>query len=406
MNRKDMLSFIKLDSLKRRYFTTTLLMALAILGHSQLTLDFSNGNLTDPLWQGDVDRFVVNSNGQLQLNTTGAGESYIYTKYKVPVDSIQLDLYFKLQFAPSNDNYSKIYLFMDNPIESEANGYYLRLGENGSNDAIQVWKLIDGTPTQMASGTMGAISSDPADARIQIKIYRDGFWTMGSDYSGNTLFDEDLMFVDPTFSLPDSMYFGIYCKYTATRSDKFFYDDISIKTIQRDSIAPEIASVEVVNDSELRVVFSEVVEESSAKNILNYVVNNNLGSPDQVFYSSGTPNTVQLIYGANKILSGIIYTLTVNGVKDKSNNSKLTSKEFVFATKPSKGDIILTEVLTDPYTGGADFVEIYNNSTKFITLDGLIIRNTQNNQSRNVSTSMVLQPMQYVAISQDTAFLK
>ncbi len=401
-----MLSFIKVDLLRRRYFITALLISMAILGQSQLNLDFSNGNLSQTAWKGDVARFVVNTSGQLQLNTTGAGESYMYTKYKVPADSIQVDLYFKLQFAPSNDNYSKIYLFIDNPIESMANGYYLRLGENGSNDAIQVWKLSSGVPTLMASATMGAISGDPADARVQLKIYRDGFWVMGSDYAGNRLYEEDLMFVDPSFELQDSMYFGIYCKYTATRSDKFFYDDIGINTIVRDSIAPQIASVDVLSKSELKVVFTEALEDNSAKNILNYSVNNGLGRPDQILYSTSTPNTVSLMYNTNNIQSGIIYTLSANGVKDKSNNSKVSTKDFVFATKPQKGDIILTELLTDPYSGGADFIELYNKSTKFISLDGLIIRNTQNNQSKTVVTSRVLQPMQYVAICQDTAFLK
>lgn len=406
MNRKDMLSFINVYSLKTRYFITAFLVLLTIAGQSQLKLDFSNGNLTDPLWQGDVSRFEVNASGQLQLNTTGAGESYIYTQYAVPPDSIQIDLYFKLQFAPSNDNFSKIYLFIDNPVESIANGYYLRLGENGSNDAIQVWKLTEGVPTLMSSATMGAISSDPAEGRIQIKIYRDGLWTMGSDYEGTTLFEDDLMFVDPDFSLPDSMYFGIYCKYTATRSDKFFYDDISIKTIERDTIAPEIVSVEVINDSELKVVFSEALEQVSAQNTSNYSVNNSLGRPDQILFSTTTPNTVNLVYTTNKILSGIIYTLTANGVKDKSSNDIVSMKDFVFATKPLKGDLILTEVLTDPYSGGADFIEIYNKSTKFIALDGLVIRNTQNNQSKTIATSLILKPTQYTAISQDTAFLK
>jgi Lamin Tail Domain len=401
-----MLSFINVDSFIRRYFSTAFFVSMAIFGNSQLMLDFSNGNLSDPAWQGDVSEFVVNAAEQLQLNTTGAGESFIFTEYKIPVDSIQIDVYFKLQFAPSNDNYSKIYLFIDNPVESLANGYYLRLGENGSNDAIQVWKLSNGVPSLLSTATMGAISADPAQGRIQIKIYRDGFWTMGSDYEGGTLFEEDLMFVEPTFALSDSMYFGIYCKYTSTRSDKFFYDDISIKTIERDTIAPTIASVEVINDGELKVVFSETLDGNAAQRTNNYKVNNNLGSPDQVLFSSGTPNTVRILYNSKKILSSIIYTLTADGVRDKSNNSKVTSQDFVFATTPQKGDVTLTEVLTDPYTGGADFIEIYNKSTKFIALDGVILRNTQNSQSRTIATSLVLKPSQYVAISQDTNFLK
>ncbi|MBK7699498.1 MAG: hypothetical protein IPJ39_12570 [Saprospiraceae bacterium] len=84
----------------------------------------------------------------------------------MPKDSIQADLYFKLQIAPSGDNFAKIYLFTDNIIESNANGFYLKLGENGSNDAIQVWKLNNGVNQLMASGNMGGISGDPADAEF------------------------------------------------------------------------------------------------------------------------------------------------------------------------------------------------------------------------------------------------
>ena len=63
-------------------------------------------------------------------------------------------------------------------------------------------------------------------------------WLMATDYSGNTIYEDDLEFVDQGFSLQDSMYFGLYCKYTATRTDKFFFDDISIKTIEKDRDGP------------------------------------------------------------------------------------------------------------------------------------------------------------------------
>jgi hypothetical protein len=116
----------------------------------------------------------------LQLNAVSAGESAIFTKYKIPPDSIQIDLYFKLQFAPSNDNFSKIYLFIDKATETAANGYFLRIGENGNNDAIQLWKLVNGNSTLLGAGRMGAVSGDPADARIRIKIYQQ--WPMDDGF--------------------------------------------------------------------------------------------------------------------------------------------------------------------------------------------------------------------------------
>jgi hypothetical protein len=406
MKRKDILSINIKDLFGIRYFIILTLISCTFEMKSQLNLNFNSGNLNEVNWQGNLTNFIVNSDGQLQLNATGAGESSIFTKYKMPADSLQFDLYFKLQFAPSNDNYGKIYLFTDNIIESVANGYYLRLGENGSNDAIQVWKTTNGTSQLMGSGTMGAISSDPADARVSFKIYRDGMWIMATDYTGNTILEEDLVFSDQDFMLQDSMYFGIYCKYTATRVDKFFYDDINVKTIEKDTSAPSIVSAEVLSSDQLKLIFSESLEQTSAINIANYTADNGLGNPVNVIYNPSKPLEVVLNFTSQAIKSGINYQLTVKDVKDKSNNHREQKVNFVFTARPSTGDIVISEVLTDPYTGGNDFVEIYNKSDKFLKLDSLIISNSQRNENRVIRTNEILYPGEYLAISQNVDFLK
>lgn len=406
MKRKDILSFNTIGLSVRRYFYIMVLFIANINVDAQLKLDFNSGNIGEVKWEGNIENFKINAEGQLQLNASVAGESQIFTRYKTPPDSIQVDLYFKLQFAPSNDNFGKIYIFTDNVSESLANGYYLRLGENGSNDAIQVWKLDKGVPVLMGSGRMGGISADPADARIQCKIYRDGLWLMATDYSGKILYEEDLEFSDPTFILQDSMYFGIYCKYSATRTDKFFYDDIHIKTIEKDTIAPGIVSATVIDDSTIKVVFTESIEELSAKNIGAYNADNGLGSPESVLFSPTVPNEVILKYNSNRIRSGLFYTLTVDGVKDKSNNKKKSVVSFVLTIKPKKGDLVISEVLSDPFSGGDDFIELYNISDKFLKMDSLIIKNGQKNESRTILTDFILLPDTYVAISRNTEFLK
>ncbi len=155
MKCKDILSYNKLTLSLLRYFMLYGLIGVSTDISAQINLDFDNGNINQVKWEGNINNFIINTEGQLQLNAAVAGESTIFTKFKVPKDSIQLDLYFKLQFAPSNDNFGKIYLFTDNKDETKANGYYLRLGENGSNDAIQVWKLTQGIGSLMASGKNG-----------------------------------------------------------------------------------------------------------------------------------------------------------------------------------------------------------------------------------------------------------
>lgn len=405
MERKDILSFSKLNSLWLRYFVLIVLIGSYAIGFSQLSINFDNGSLSNPAWVGNVSNFIVNTAGQLQLNAPAAGESSLFTKYKVPADSIQMDFYFKLQFSPSNDNFGKIYLFTDNIDETVANGYYMRIGENGSADALQIWKLTNGVASMLAAGSMGAVSADPADGRVSMKIYRDGYWSVSVDYTGNNLFQEDISFFDPSYTFQDSTYFGVYCKYTSSRTDKFFYDDISINTVERDTIAPSVLAAEIIDQNRLVLTFSEPLEETSANILSNYVVDNGIGSPDQISFTVNNPNQVLAIFNTKPIASGIPYTIQVVGVKDKSNNMSNSSIGFVFATSPDVGDLILTEVLTDPYSGGDDFIEIYNTSNKFLKLNGLIVRNAQKNESKVITTDAILLPNEYVAITKSIDFL-
>lgn len=406
MKRKDILSN-PIKSLRYiRYFIFFFHVLWVNVAVGQLNLNFDDGNLDAVKWEGNINNFKINAQGQLQLMASAAGESSIFTKYKVPADSIQVDLYFKLQFAPSGDNFGKIYLMVDDINEAKANGYYLKLGENGSNDAIQVYQLENGISQLLGSGKLGGISADPGDARLRIKIYRNGLWMIATDYNGMTIFEDDLKFTEQGFLLPDSTYFGIYCKYTATRVDKFYYDDIAINTIKKDTIPPLAVNIEVVDETQIKLIFDESPEINSAFNIVNYNVDNGLGRPDQVLYSISKPLEVNLIYETNPIKSGIQYTLTIDGVKDKSQNFKKQSLSFVYASKPKKGDLVITEILTDPYTGGDDFVEIYNRSSNFLKLDSLVILNAQKNESKVIRTNEILYPGQYMAISKNIAFLK
>ena len=406
MKRKDSLFHRLSLTLTMRYFNVLLLIFVYNSIGAQLSLNFDDGNINNVKWIGDIQNFKINTSNQLQLATTGAGESSIFTKYKVPADSIQVDLFFKMQFAPSNDNFSKIYLFIDSPQEATANGYYLKLGENGSNDAVQLYKLTDGKSTFLGAGTNGAIALEPSQARLRLKLYRNGVGILSSDYNGQQILETDMEFFDPALILPDSIYFGIYCKYTATRSDKFFYDDISIKTIEKDTIPPKVILAKALNNRDLRIVFSEQPETESATNTSNYFVDNNLGSPAEVLFNPQKPLECILRFADHSIKSNITYTLKITNIRDLSNNTTPHEIKFFFIETPDKGDLVINEVLTDPISGGEDFVELYNKSTKLLKLDSIIILNKERSESRMIRTDFVLKPGGYVAISKNPTFLK
>ena len=93
----------------------------------QFSDNFSDGELsTNPTWQGDVDKFKVNDIGQLQLDDTDAGESWLYLPVEIQADfTWEIDL--SLNFAPSNNNKIKVYFLIDNTDVSLANGYYVEI---------------------------------------------------------------------------------------------------------------------------------------------------------------------------------------------------------------------------------------------------------------------------------------
>lgn len=72
----------------------------------------------------------------------------------------------------------------------------------------------------------------------------------------------------------------------------------------------------------------------------------------------------------------------------------------------NQGDILINEVLFDPYSGGTDFVELYNNSEKSIRLDHLFLANRDENANLKTidpitANEVLFPPQSYLVLSED-----
>ena len=235
--------------------TTVLIIPVA---NAQWFQDFNSGDLSD--WSGDVADFTINENDQLQLNASEAGESFIYRDSNINVDSISILLWHNMDFSPSDNNMSRVYLALDNNDPTSANGYFIEIGENGSDDALKFYYLENGIEELIAMGNMGAMASEPATVRIQIDIFSNGLWSISTNYDGDEFTSLEIEFLEDRFAWSQSLYFGIFCKYSASRTDKFFFDDMGIRQFEKDSTPPEVSSLEVRNSTQLAVTFSEPVK--------------------------------------------------------------------------------------------------------------------------------------------------
>jgi len=390
------LFLLKIITMKFILLIFVLILGMQSMLYSQFSDDFQDGDLTSGVeWGGETNHFIV-ENGVLRLNAPSAGSSTIYTNTVVP-DSFELKMDVKMDFDPSASNFFR--LSLSNTANDKS--YFLQFGENGSNDAIQIFKNINGVETLLASGTSGAISQSP-NLNFTLTRRNDGFFVLYVDY-GSGFQEEDAMFFDDEIAPLELSLFSISCTYTSTRTDKFYFDNISLEEYFPDLEPPQLTGVEVINDKLLKVTFNEKIN-NSGLSTTNFILNP-LTSISQVEYNPLNPNQIQLIL-LESLDNKNDYFLTVKNIKDLNNNNLESSDvAFHYAARPKLGDLKLSEILFDPYSGGEDFIEIYNDSPGYISLEGLVIGNSENGDEEELTQKIELKAYEYLAISEDVNFL-
>jgi len=380
------------------------LMSSSFQGAAQLFDDFSDGNLNNnPAWFGEPNEFTINDDFQLQSNAQDAGSSFIYTEIEF-IDSVRWHFYFKMKFSPSDNNNVDIYLAMDSTDPTTTNGYRLHGGENLSDDALVFERIENGVPTVLGIGQLGGIANSPAEAECIIEKTKNGNWSFSFGYDGSFPVLEFEVMED--LDLTSYNYFGIACKYTSSNTGNFFFDDIYIEELLPDITGPSLVSASLKTPNTLSLIFSEAIDEASLSSTANYSISPNVGDIDMIVYNENNPTNVDLVF-TNDFESGILYTISVDGVFDTSLNSILPdqSADFVFVSRPSPGDLKLSEILFNPSIGGEDYVELINTSTKFISLDSLRIKNALGDKIEILETDYVIYPDEYIAISENVDFL-
>jgi hypothetical protein len=356
------------------YFLSLIfLLAVPFSVQAQFSDDFSDGNLTNnPTWQGDLANFTVNGNNELQLLASEAGQSRLFTQTSF-FDSTVWDFLVRLEFAPSGSNLLRIYLSTESSDFENTNGYMLECGESGSEDALNFFRLDNGSPTLLSKTTIGSMANDPAVSRVKIKRDITGDWTYSVDFTGGFNFEDEFTVSDNTYNIQDG-FFGIECIYTDSRKDKYFFDDISVLPILPDTEAPELIAANAINANTVEVDFSEPLDEASATLVQNYQIDQGIGQPGNVSFSSANPTKVTLNL-TNSLSSPGSYQLTISNIEDEAGNaasSQSTSFDFIEIEIAFPYEILINEIFADPTPQvslpDAEFVELFNNSDKILDL--------------------------------------
>ncbi|MFK7925814.1 MAG: hypothetical protein AB8H47_27950, partial [Bacteroidia bacterium] len=214
--------------------------------NAQLQEDFSDGELlNNPPWIGELGLFQVNTNLELQSNGPAASDVLHLSTVNTEFGETEWRLKINYAFAPSTSNQIRIYLASDQAdLEGPLNGYYVGVGESGSNDSYDLFRQDGTTSTKIIDGIDGRAANMVGGI---IKVLRDsqGNWSLLTDLNASSSFQLEGDTLDLTYTM--TSHFGIWIKHSSTRAQSFFFDDIYIGPEILDTMPPLPLSVSVLS---------------------------------------------------------------------------------------------------------------------------------------------------------------
>ena len=381
---------------------TTIFLCLVICSSSlvaQVNDDFSDGDFThNPRWEGDSLDFEVNSTNQLQLKTAGSDTSCLATA-TTRMDETEWNFWLKLSFNTSKNNYARIYLAASRQdLKQPLDGYFIRFG--GDDDSICFMRQ-SGTEIYPLFCFPDYLTSQSTNV-LRCKIFRSetGSWTAWLDASGGTDFIEQGTVSDNTFQ--QCAWFGLFYKYTSSNATKFYFDDLYVGPLIRDTIPPALESLEIKDDRNMILTFSESLDVVSAQTISNYMILSGMKNPEKATLVSGFPNQVGLTF-SEPFPDNISDTLLVRDLFDMEGN-KMGDTLVPFALfEPAAYDILINEIMCDPVPvvglPASEYVELYNRTDLPANLTGWVFDYGSN---RKTFPPVTIPSHGYLLLAKDT----
>lgn len=181
----------------------------------------------------------------------------------------------------------------------------------------------------------------------------------------------------------------------------------SVYQSQPDIQSPKLERAFFTDSLSMHVLFSEALDSNSMLDRNNYTVFPGEIIPDSIFLVEPFFNAADLKFNI-PFHRGIVYRVTATDeLYDCTMNVLDTEKaaDIAIPAEASPGDIIINEILFNPYRGGSRFVELYNRSSIVFDLKTLILANQDNAEGiMNTGVSLIdesylLFPREYLCVS-------
>jgi len=166
---------------------------------------------------------------------------------------------------------------------------------------------------------------------------------------------------------------------------------------------------EAVTPTSVRIVFDEKLDSLQAVQSRILIQNSNITITNKNLDATRKILTLTL---SNPLELKTVYTLEVEAITDCAGNliAQNTTTSVILPENAEIGDIILNEILFNPPVGGTDFVELFNNSDKYINLQNFALANLNSDGTIRTQYAiseevLILKPYEYIAISTSNELL-
>ncbi len=371
------------------------------ISYAQVFDDFSDGEfLINPTWVGDTGRFQVIDN-VLRSNGESATSIIYLSTPNAKINNVEWRVNIQIDGNPSGSNFARYYLMSDQQdLSGPLNGYFIQIGEGGSADGIDLFRQTGEDIEQLIDGPEGTVAISP---NIRLKVTRDesGQWEVSADLSGGENFVVQGEITDDSIS--SASHLGVWVSHTSSRREDFSFDNIFVGDPVRDTLPPELTELQIVNDNQIDLTFSESLEATGARDASSYSLDNGLGNPTTVVFGIGDSNSVSLFW-ATSFENNVTYQLSISNLSDLEGNVLDTPiiRNFLFfiPDDPVEGNVIFSEIFPDPTPAVGlpeeEFIELWNVSNGTFNLADWMLE-VGNNEF--TLPPFVLSPDSYVIIT-------
>ena len=179
----------------------------------------------------------------------------------------------------------------------------------------------------------------------------------------------------------------------------------SIQNTITDHIPPEIEQVYLLDSMHISIQFNEKMDSISLANATYQI------SP---FVEIGNISVTTAFDFKEAVLSlkeelsvGQSYQIAVKNMQDCSGNTaaSFSTQQLIIPEKAEENDILLSEILFNPPVNGVDFIELYNNSEKFIDLKSSQLANGKG-EKITFEDQVFMKPYGFLVLTEDVTSLK